>query len=62
MRKTTFIAFIKQSAIIYSYESRIGALADLELALRIKASGPNLENEDFVVVAGDMLFQVQTYC
>ncbi len=42
----------------FSYESRLGALADLELALRIKGSSPNLEHEDFMVVAGDMLFQV----
>ena len=41
-----------------SYESRLGALADLELALRVKSRGPSLENEDFMVVAGDMLFQV----
>ena len=40
------------------YESRLGALADLELALRIKSLGPSLGNEDFMVVAGDMLFQV----
>jgi hypothetical protein len=33
-------------------------LSDLELALRIKASNQNLEKEDFMVVAGDMLFQV----
>jgi hypothetical protein len=33
-------------------------LSDLELALRIKATNPNLESEDFMVVAGDMLFQV----
>jgi hypothetical protein len=33
-------------------------LSDLELALRIKATNQNMENEDFMVVAGDMLFQV----
>ena len=41
-----------------SFESRLGALSDLELALRIKTKNPSLENQDFVVVAGDMLFQV----
>jgi hypothetical protein len=36
----------------------MGALADLELALRVKASDADLLKEDYVVIAGDMLFQV----
>lgn len=38
-----------------SYESRLGAVADLELALRTK----KCREEDVLVIAGDMLFQVR---
>ena len=37
-----------------SHEARLGALADIELCLRVK----NIVDEEVLVIAGDMMFQV----
>ena len=42
-----------------SYETRIGATADLDLCLRVKEDF--VKNEDVMVVAGDMMFQDQKF-
>jgi glucuronokinase len=39
-----------------SYESRLGAVTDFDLVLRIKAD--QCQGQDIMVVAGDMMFQV----
>ena len=39
------------------YESRLGALADLDLALRVK----KIRGEEIMVIAGDMMFQDQKF-
>ena len=42
-----------------SYETRIGATADLDLCLRVKEDF--VKSEDVMVVAGDMMFQDQKF-
>ena len=42
-----------------SYDTRLGAVADLDLCLRVKSD--YCQDKDVMVVAGDMMFQVYKY-
>ena len=53
------IVIVKTFAGTTSQETRLGATADLELCLRIKAD--QCGQEDVMVVAGDMMFQEQKF-